>query len=694
MTAAAPSVTFVVPAYNAAATLRRTAESLIAQTLPKWEAIIVDDGSRDATGRIGSALASADPRFRLLSQTNTGPSGARNRGLAEARAERVVFVDSDDWLMPDFLERLLPLAHSPLSLPYCAVQRVLPSGRLCPSDFCAQLERDPFSVLLHRCEPAIHCVVAHAGLIRSVGGFDAELQCCEDWDLWLRLVRAGCSFVGVDKPLALYRMRPGSLSTRDDVGNRAASIVMRRARGVDPRLPPDAPFRAPVMQETERSEREHALAHELRLVAAGSQPSTGWLRPHAAAWQEVAIFDPEAIAHFAMQEMPAELGFSVDDATVSRVIEAMGPIAPDAAKRFADGFDLYRAKRGQGVFGRYRSITLDGGAIPEALEPAAGIDALVVRLEDREGEPRLLMLPFLERVARTEIVAALLSSLPVTLLIRHYTAHRSPRFWLHGSWSLVRGLAAAPRAFAGNARAQVARAMRAGTAAALRGASPREPLPTPRPVDVPIVLIPKVIANDSALLEETIGAAQLDALIACLAGEGYTSVCLERILTLQRSARYADLKPFAAVFLDVQTAATFLQPSPGIRPLQSADVLLSPEEIDAILEGLSSERALPHVKLRYGLRMEALAEGCEAALSQARELLSRLRMLNGDDGPVAALSHRQGLDDAILQKAGFVPILSPAGAPLRLSACGSVFPAIDCSGAEGLGNVIECLRAA
>lgn len=694
MTAAAPAVSFIIPAHNAAGTLRATADSLVAQTVHDWEAIVVDDGSRDRTARIGAALAATDRRFRFLRQDNAGPSAARNRGLDEAHAERVVFVDADDWLAPDFLAKMLPLADDADRLPYCGVQRVLPSGTHCPQDFCTQLEHDPFSVLLHRCEPAIHCVVSPIDRIRAVGGFDAGLRCCEDWDLWLRLVRSGCRFVGVSEPLAFYRMRPGSLSTFEDYGARAANLVMRRARSTDLRLPRTAPFRGPLRDVSQRSDREFALARELCRVSTGLEPSPEWLRTQVAAWHEIADKDPEAFASFALHEMPLEGGVLVDEPAVSSMIAALQAVDPEAALRIGAGFDLYRAKHRPGQFGRYRSITLDGGPIPEVIAPANGTDALVLRLENGDGEPRHLLLPLVEPVSRADIVSVLLANLPVSLLIRHYSAYRSPRFWLRAFWSIGRSLMVARLAFARDARGQFARALRAGTAAALQGSVPAEPVPTTPSLDVPIVLVPRIVANDSAFLEETIGAGQLGQLFACLAAEGYTGVSLQQVVALRERPVGADLRPFAMVFLDLPTAQAAGQLAPLQPGLESADILLSPEELDAIAEGTLVVPGPPGGALRYGLRIDALPDNCERALGLAHQLLTRLHTLNGDSGPVAALTQRQGLDDAILHKAGFAPILSPAASPLRLSAHGSVFPAIDCSGAEGLGNVIECLRAA
>ncbi|MDB5723778.1 MAG: putative polysaccharide deacetylase/methyltransferase protein, partial [Novosphingobium sp.] len=164
-----PQVSFIIPAFNAARTLKITARSLRAQTLREWEAVIVDDGSTDRTAKVAAALVRADARFKLVTQKNSGASAARNTGLAHASARLVTFIDADDWIAPDFLASLVPLAAEPDVLAFCAYERILPSGRVCPPDFCGMLQDDPLAVLAFRCEPAIHCVVAPRELVTAVG---------------------------------------------------------------------------------------------------------------------------------------------------------------------------------------------------------------------------------------------------------------------------------------------------------------------------------------------------------------------------------------------------------------------------------------------------------------------------------------------------------------------------------------------
>src|SRR4051794_17248957 len=105
----APSITVVVPCFNACRFLPDTVESLLSQTLPDWEAVIVDDGSSDGSGDIAAELAAADERISFVVQPNGGVSKARLSGLARATPDTryLLFLDADDVLEPSMLETLV-----------------------------------------------------------------------------------------------------------------------------------------------------------------------------------------------------------------------------------------------------------------------------------------------------------------------------------------------------------------------------------------------------------------------------------------------------------------------------------------------------------------------------------------------------------------------------------------------------------
>ena len=101
-------ITFVVPAYNAENTIARTIESILYQTDERYKIIIVNDGSTDATEQICQRYAERYPqKIGYAYQTNRGLGGARNHGMKLVKTEYVSFLDSDDWLMPEYVEKVL-----------------------------------------------------------------------------------------------------------------------------------------------------------------------------------------------------------------------------------------------------------------------------------------------------------------------------------------------------------------------------------------------------------------------------------------------------------------------------------------------------------------------------------------------------------------------------------------------------------
>lgn len=105
-----PTVSVIVPVYNAERWLGELIASLRAQSFADWECVLVDDGSTDGSPAILAAASREDARFRVVTKKNGGLSDARNFGLGHVRGEWIFFVDADDALMPDCLERLLDAA--------------------------------------------------------------------------------------------------------------------------------------------------------------------------------------------------------------------------------------------------------------------------------------------------------------------------------------------------------------------------------------------------------------------------------------------------------------------------------------------------------------------------------------------------------------------------------------------------------
>lgn len=101
MTARAPTVGVVVPMFNASATIRETVDSVLAQTYPSLDVVVVDDGSTDASAQWIVERARSDPRLRLIRQDNSGVAAARNAGAAALNCDYFAFIDADDLWAPE-----------------------------------------------------------------------------------------------------------------------------------------------------------------------------------------------------------------------------------------------------------------------------------------------------------------------------------------------------------------------------------------------------------------------------------------------------------------------------------------------------------------------------------------------------------------------------------------------------------------
>ena len=118
------NISIIVPIYNVEPYLRRCIDSLLKQTYKNFELILVDDGSPDNCGVICDEYAAADSRVRVIHKPNGGLSDARNAGLEIASGAYIAFVDSDDWVAPDYLERMLSaLEHTGADICECGILR-------------------------------------------------------------------------------------------------------------------------------------------------------------------------------------------------------------------------------------------------------------------------------------------------------------------------------------------------------------------------------------------------------------------------------------------------------------------------------------------------------------------------------------------------------------------------------------------
>ena len=106
-----PKVSIIVPVYNAQEYLKRCVDSILSQDYRDFELLLMDDGSKDASGEICDAYAQQDGRVRVIHKENSGVSDTRNQALELARGTFLQFLDSDDWIVPEATRLLVGLYY-------------------------------------------------------------------------------------------------------------------------------------------------------------------------------------------------------------------------------------------------------------------------------------------------------------------------------------------------------------------------------------------------------------------------------------------------------------------------------------------------------------------------------------------------------------------------------------------------------
>jgi len=234
-----PQVSVIIPSYNQARFVGATVESVLAQTHPDVEIIVVDDGSTDDTRGV---LAAYGAKIHYIYQENRGLPRARNTGFLASQGDYLLFLDSDDLIYPDKLELHVALldAEPGLGLVYSAWQQINEEGtqvlgEVRPNEQGQLLKK----LLLRRFFFFASAAVVRRACLERVGLFDESLRWGDDADMWLRLARAGYSFGYLDQPLLQYRIHTSSMT---------ANVTSQQVQGwlaglkkffADPELPDD-----------------------------------------------------------------------------------------------------------------------------------------------------------------------------------------------------------------------------------------------------------------------------------------------------------------------------------------------------------------------------------------------------------------------------------------------------------------------
>ncbi len=205
-----PLVSVIIPCFNVGKTIQETLESVIKQTYPSFEVIVVIDGATDNTADIVKNIASQQSNIIVCEQENKGSSSARNTGFLQSSGEYIVFLDGDDLFAPTYLEACYSkFAENPeVGLVYTnTILFEAENGLLDIPNY------SPNEILIDNSIPATALI--RRDIFQAVGMCDTSLPYAEDWELWIRYTRYNENVVKIEEPLFYYRRRHSKDSKTD-----------------------------------------------------------------------------------------------------------------------------------------------------------------------------------------------------------------------------------------------------------------------------------------------------------------------------------------------------------------------------------------------------------------------------------------------------------------------------------------------
>jgi glycosyltransferase involved in cell wall biosynthesis len=228
-----PRFSVIIPAYNSDKTLARAIDSVLAQTWPAYEIIVVDDGSTDATATVAAGYGN---KVRYLRQDNAGVSAARNQGAQIASGDWLAFLDADDWYYPDrlklhaaMIERDEKLDFLTGDYEYCDISGTLlgrsmqgkASGRAmlikAAGNRDVVMDQVDFESFVADHFGDTHTLSLPRATFLELGGYPMGFKVCEDVHLLIRLVARSRRVGVVCEPLAVYSIHAASATRTDPV---------------------------------------------------------------------------------------------------------------------------------------------------------------------------------------------------------------------------------------------------------------------------------------------------------------------------------------------------------------------------------------------------------------------------------------------------------------------------------------------
>lgn len=213
-------VSIITPLYNGERFVAQTIESVLAQTYPHWEMIVVNDGSKDKGADIVQQYAAKDKRIRLYEQPNGGCASARNHGLREAQGRYYCFLDSDDYWDPTFLEEQIRfMTEKDAAIVTGCIRRVDENNKEILQPQIVPVRMDYYDIL-KSCNLPCLATMIDASRLHDIRFREELRNLRDDYALWLSLMKQTDYAYGNQKVLANYR-----ISSNQVTGNKRKMII-------------------------------------------------------------------------------------------------------------------------------------------------------------------------------------------------------------------------------------------------------------------------------------------------------------------------------------------------------------------------------------------------------------------------------------------------------------------------------------
>lgn len=205
-------VSVIMPAYNSAAFISESIQSVIQQTYPNWELIIVDDASTDTTRKIIESHSISEHRIRsFYNSHNSGTHFCRNKAINAAKGAFIAFLDADDLWKPEKLEKQLKvLSKDNVAACFSSYELISENG-------------EPLNLQIKALPVVTYDRLLKANYVGNLTGmynakllgkiYCPEIRKRQDWALWLKVIEEGGPMEGIPEALAIYRIRNNSIST-------------------------------------------------------------------------------------------------------------------------------------------------------------------------------------------------------------------------------------------------------------------------------------------------------------------------------------------------------------------------------------------------------------------------------------------------------------------------------------------------